>query len=129
MAKAIINFCLNSTDTKEVMFETEGIVKVVDNKTIIDFIEQTELKLHTKVIISSTKVVIERTGKVEMQLVCDYLKDDFVYMKIDKEYEISMINHTILLDVKDDNILVIYQTEMDKENNTTHQLKLSWKYI
>lgn len=129
MAKAVINFCLSTTGSTEVKFQTEGIVRKQDNVIILDFIEQTDLKLHTKVSATTNKVIVERKGSLEMKLVCDLVKDDIVYMKVDKAYEIKMINHTDLLLVDEESILVIYQTEMDKENNITHQLKLSWEYI
>ena len=107
----------------------QNIVKKIANKTIVNFIEETDLKLHTTVTIESTKITIERTGKVEMCLVCDYLKEASVYMKIDNAYEVNMINNTILLESYENGIMVIYQTEIDKEKNDTHQLKLTWEYI
>ena len=129
MARAIIYLSLTGTNAAEVKFETKGIVKKIANKTIVNFIEETDLKLHTTVTIEYTKVTIERTGKVEMCLVCDYLKEASVYMKIDNAYEVNMINNTILLESYENGIMVIYQTEIDKEKNDTHQLKLTWEYI
>ena len=129
MARAIIYFSLTGTNAAEVKFETKGIVKKIANKTIVNFIEETDLKLHTTVTIESTKITIERTGKVELCLVCDYLKEASVYMKIDNAYEVNMINNTILLESYENGIMVIYQTEIDKEKNDTHQLKLTREYI
>ena len=61
-----------------------------------------------------------------MKMEYELNKINTVYMKTDFNYELSMDSFTKKLEIGDDYIDIIYQTETDKDEGLTHNLVVKW---
>jgi uncharacterized beta-barrel protein YwiB (DUF1934 family) len=127
MKNVEINFNLYVSDGTNTSFITNG--KYIEFKEFkrINFIEETEIKADTYIDIYNDKVLLERKGQIYMKMVYELNKTNTVYMKTDFNYELSMDSFTKKLQIGEDYIDVIYQTETDKEEGITHNLVVKWK--
>ncbi len=121
-----VNFVLNESSGESLNFIADGELQKLADCTKLTFIEQTDLKLKTELYIYKDMVELKRYGKVTMSMEYNLSKETNADMNIDG-FEISMLCTTNFLDIKKDRIEVIYQTELDRENDITHQLMISWQ--
>lgn len=129
MRNVEINFSLEATDGSNVLFTTNGTLEQINNILRLQFIEQTELKANTIVDIYQDKVIIKRSGPVEMQMEYIMNEDTIAHLTTDFNYQLSMNNHTDYLEINDNQIQIVYQTEFDKEQKITHKLVIKWTLI
>ena len=127
--KVKVKFSLETTDENSLTFETTGILRIDEEEKALTFIEQTDMHLPTTIYINEKQntVTIKRTGQIESKMIFDQLKETLSLFKVDYQYEISMYTHTTYLLIKESEIQIIYQTEIDKEQNVSHQLKVKWE--
>ena len=127
--KVKVKFSLETTDENSLTFETTGILKIDEDEKVLTFIEQTDMHLPTTIYINEKQntVTIKRTGQIESKMIFDQVKETLSLFKVDNQYEISMYTHTNFLLIKESEIQIIYQTEIDKEQNVSHQLKVKWE--
>ena len=127
--KVKVKFSLETTDENSLTFETTGILRIDEEEKALTFIEQTDMHLPTTIYINEKQntVTIKRTGQIESKMIFDQLKETLSLFKVDNQYEISMYTHTNYLLIKESEIQIIYQTEIDKEQNVSHQLKVKWE--
>lgn len=127
MKSVEIDFNLYVSDGANTSFITTGKYIEFSNFRRINFIEETEIKADTYIDIYKDKVVLERNGQIYMKMEYELNKTNTVYMKTDFNYELSMDSFTKKLEIGDDYIDIIYQTETDKEEGLTHNLVVKWK--
>lgn len=127
MVNIEIDFNLYVSDGTNTSFITNG--KYIEFKDFrrINFIEETEIKADTYIDIYKDKVLLERKGQIYMKMEYELNKINTVYMKTDFNYELSMDSFTKKLEIGDDYIDIIYQTETDKDEGLTHNLVVKWK--
>ena len=127
--KVKVKFSLETTDENSLTFETTGILRIDEEEKVLTFIEQTDMHLPTTIYINEKQntVTIKRTGQIESKMIFDQVKETLSLFKVDNQYEISMYTHTNFLSIKESEIQIIYQTEIDKEQNVSHQLKVKWE--
>ena len=126
MKNVEINFNLYVSDVANTSFITNGKYIEFNEFIRINFIEETEIKADTYIDIYKDKVVLERKGQIYMKMEYELNKTNTVYMKTDFNYELSMDSFTKKLEIGDDYIDIIYQTETDKEEGLTHNLVVKW---
>lgn len=124
-----IDFQLLVSDGSSTSFITNGKYHIQEEFKTLTFIEQTDLKSLTKIYIYTDKVVIKRTGKIQMDMSFSLKETTMVNLKTDFAYELQMNNYTKYLQITPDQIQAIYQTETDKEQNITHNLMIKWKNV
>lgn len=127
MKSVEIDFNLYVSDGANTSFITTGKYIEFSNFRRINFIEETEIKADTYIDIYKDKVVLERNGQIYMKMEYELNKTNTVYMKTDFNYELSMDSFTKKLEIGDDYVDIIYQTETDKEEGLTHNLVVKWK--
>ena len=127
MKNVEIDFNLYVSDGSNTSFITNGKYIEFNEFRRINFIEETEIKADTYIDIHKDKVVLERNGQIYMKMEYELNKINTVYMKTDFNYELSMDSFTKKLEIGDDYINIIYQTETDKEEGLTHNLVVKWK--
>ncbi len=127
--KVKVKFSLETTDENSLTFETTGVLRIDEEEKVLTFIEQTDMHLPTTIYINEKQntVTIKRTGQIESKMIFDQVKETLSLFKVDNQYEISMYTHTNFLSIKESEIQIIYQTEIDKEQNVSHQLKVKWE--
>lgn len=127
MKNVEIDFNLYVSDGTQTSFITKG--KYIEFKEFkrINFIEETEIKADTYIDIYKDKVLLERIGQIYMKMEYALNKTTTVYMKTDFNYELSMDSFTKKLEIGENYIDIIYQTETDKEEGLTHNLVVKWK--
>lgn len=122
-----IDFNLYVSDGANTSFITNGKYIEFNEFRRINFIEETEIKADTYIDIYKDKVLLERKGQIYMKMEYELNKINTVYMKTDFNYELSMDSFTKKLEIGDDYIDIIYQTETDKDEGLTHNLVVKWK--
>ena len=127
MKSVEIDFNLYVSDGANTSFITTGKYIEFSEFRRINFIEETEIKADTYIDIYKDKVVLERNGQIYMKMEYELNKTNTVYMKTDFNYELSMDSFTEKLEIGDDYVDIIYQTETDKEEGLTHNLVVKWK--
>ncbi len=127
MKSVEIDFNLYVSDGANTSFITTGKYIEFSEFRRINFIEETEIKADTYIDIYKDKVVLERNGQIYMKMEYELNKTNTVYMKTDFNYELSMDSFTKKLEIGDDYVDIIYQTETDKEEGLTHNLVVKWK--
>lgn len=127
MEKVNLHFLLQSSDGNEIIFDTEATLEYGQGLIILNFIEQTDLELKTKVLIEPQKVELMREGMLKMHLIFTEGIVTTATMKTNFDYEISMENETLHLEVHENWLDVVYRTTMDKERGVTHHLRLKWQ--
>ena len=55
--------------------------------------------------------------------------DTTLYLTTNFNYQLSMNNYTKYLEIDENSLQIVYQTETDKEQNVTHNLSLKWSDI
>ncbi len=125
--KVEVDFQLLVSDGSSTSFITEGILEERIDYKFLSFIEQSDIKALTKIKIYKDKVLLERNGSICMKMEYILNESTTVYMKTDFNYELSMNNYTKYLNVQDNFIQIIYQTEMDIEQDITHNLMIHWQ--
>ena len=126
MKNVEINFNLYVSDGSNTSFITNGKYIEFNEFRRINFIEETEIKADTYIDIYKDKVLLERKGQIYMKMEYELNKINTVYMKTDFNYELSMDSFTKKLEIGDDYIDIIYQTETDKDEGLTHNLVVKW---
>lgn len=127
MNEVTINYLLSGTDGTELLFETTGTLYEENEIKILNFVEETEDSIRTKVIIHKDYVELLRSGIITMYTSFVKSKETLMVISTIFGHKIEMLTKTITLIINSDNIYVKYQTEMDKEKNITHTLILKWK--
>lgn len=129
MSKIEINFNLSVSNGEITSFITNGSYEKNNNIIKICFIEQTDIAANTEVYIYDNKVIIKRYGQIQMDMTYIENEETMVNLTTDFNYQLSMRNFTHKLNINQDNILIIYQTETDIEQQLTHTLCLKWSNI
>ena len=127
MKNVEIDFNLYVSDGASTSFITNGKYVEFSEFKRINFIEETEIKADTYIDIYKDKVLLERKGQIYMKMEYELNKTNTVYMKTDFNYELSMDSFTKKLEIGQNYIDIIYQTETDKEEGLTHNLVVKWK--
>ncbi len=124
-----IDFKLYVSDGSMTSFITEGTYEDLGEYRSISFVEDTTIKANTTIDIYQERVLIKRLG--EMNMTMEYIMgmDTTLYLTTNFNYDISMNNYTSFLEITEDTINIIYQTQIDKEQNLTHNLFLKWHFI
>lgn len=127
--KVNVKFSLLTTGDSSLSFETVGMFRIVNDEKVLTFIEQTDMHLPTTIYINEKKniVTVKRSGQIVSTMEFDETKETMSYFKVDNQYEISMYTYTNYLLINKDEIQIVYQTEIDKEQNINHQLKVKWE--
>ena len=127
MSEVEITYLLSGTDGTKLFFETFGTLYEENDVKILNFIEETEDTIRTKVIIHQNYIELLRSGIITMYVPFINTKETTMVISTAFGYKIEMLTKTIKLAINDNNIYVKYQTEMDKEKNIVHTLDLKWK--
>ena len=124
--ETMVRFSLQATNGSEISFTTDGEIEQFDDHKRLTFTEQTEILLKTTVDIYLDKVVLHRNGKIKMYM-CFVLEcETEVEMETDFDFQVKMLCKTLNMEISDNNIAIIYQTELDKESQVVHKLTLAW---
>lgn len=126
MKKIEIDFKLSVSDGSMTSFITDGIYEEFDDYIKISFIEETEIKANTSIDIYKDRVIIKRVGKINMEMEYIMGMDTTLYLTTNFNYQLSMNNYTKYLEIDENSLQIVYQTETDKEQNVTHNLSLKW---
>mgnify|MGYP002530673569 FL=1 len=110
-------------------FITDGLYEEFDDYIEISFTEETQIKANTKVDIYKDKVMIQRMGEINMEMEYIMGMDTTLHLTTDFNYQLSMNNYTKYLEINENSLQIVYQTETDKEQNLTHNLFLKWADI
>mgnify|MGYP000797389680 FL=1 len=108
---------------------TDGLYEEFDDYIEISFTEETQIKANTKVDIYKDKVMIQRMGEINMEMEYIMGMDTTLHLTTDFNYQLSMNNYTKYLEINENSLQIVYQTETDKEQNLTHNLFLKWADI
>ena len=127
MSEVEITYLLSGTDGTKLFFETFGTLYEENDVKILNFIEETEDTIRTKVIIHQNSIELLRSGIITMYVSFINTKETVMVISTAFGYKIEMLTKAIKLAINDNNIYVKYQTEMDKEKNIVHTLDLKWK--
>lgn len=129
MKKIEVDFKLLVSDGSMTSFITEGLYEEFDDYIEISFTEETQIKANTKVDIYKDKVMIQRMGEINMEMEYIMGMDTTLHLTTDFNYQLSMNNYTKYLEISENSLQIVYQTETDKEQNLTHNLFLKWADI
>ena len=129
MKKIEVDFKLLVSDGSMTSFITYGLYEEFDDYIEISFTEETQIKANTKVDIYKDKVMIQRMGEINMEMEYIMGMDTTLHLTTDFNYQLSMNNYTKYLEINENSLQIVYQTETDKEQNLTHNLFLKWADI
>ena len=129
MKKIEVDFNLLVSDGSMTSFITDGLYEEFDDYIEISFTEETQIKANTKVDIYKDKVMIQRMGEINMEMEYIMGMDTTLHLTTDFNYQLSMNNYTKYLEINENSLQIVYQTETDKEQNLTHNLFLKWADI
>ena len=129
MKKIEVDFKLLVSDGSMKSFITDGLYEEFDDYIEISFTEETQIKANTKVDIYKDKVMIQRMGEINMEMEYIMGMDTTLHLTTDFNYQLSMNNYTKYLEINENSLQIVYQTETDKEQNLTHNLFLKWADI
>ena len=129
MKKIEVDFKLLVSDGSMTPLITDGLYEEFDDYIEISFTEETQIKANTKVDIYKDKVMIQRMGEINMEMEYIMGMDTTLHLTTDFNYQLSMNNYTKYLEINENSLQIVYQTETDKEQNLTHNLFLKWADI
>lgn len=127
--KINVDFSLAVSDGSVTSFQTNGMIEHFKDMMRICFLEVSEIKAMTTVDIYNDKVSIKRVGAIKMYM--EYIEGQTSKVSLDTDfnYHIDMDSFTYKLDILENSLYIMYQTETDKEQNITHTLTLKWEKI
>ena len=129
MKEVFIDFNLSVSDGANTSFTTIGTYEIKDDIINICFVEETDLKANTSLYIYQDRIKIKRSGPLMME--SEFIMEEATTIKItaDFGYQLAMNNYTNYLEINENSIQIIYQTEMDKEQKLTHNLTIKWSDV
>lgn len=107
-------------------FSTNGTVQLIGNTRIVSFVEKSVLRPNTTILINESQIVVYRFGS--MNSVSSFMLDKTTFISIDTDFgkSLQIKVNTKILESDDEHIYVVYQTELDIEEQSLHKLYISF---
>lgn len=109
-----------NNETIEADFKVPAII----NDNGLKFIEPDKTK--TTITFDNSKIIVERKNDNYSKIEFDEKHDTIYIMKTNSSYSLQLNVTTLQLYFNNDNLKIVYQTEVDKDNKELHEFYINF---